>query len=227
MATLAELINAIDSMLNNIPSVGGSTSATAQRGLVEEKAYEAYIFGLCLQAVRSLGVEPTLLGISGTPTPFIFRGGPGQIHSTHKNYGYAFFDLAGLAYEIHCDIEYRGTSDMTHELDISILRADDAQSCRNQPDDPGSASLFGAWECKFYGGPLDKHLARAFVGLVDDLGHIRVCGFCSNSTHIQMHGYFEPKRRPYPHLDLSPYSESNESRFINILGAELKRIAKI
>ena len=48
---------------------------------VEEKAYEAYVFGLCLRAVRELSVTPVLRGITGPPAPFVFRGAPGQIHS--------------------------------------------------------------------------------------------------------------------------------------------------
>jgi hypothetical protein len=228
VSNLGDLIAAVDELLqHNHGFLGGSTSNVAQQGLIDEKAYEAYIFGLCLKAVRSLGVEPTLLGRTGVPDPFIFRGGPGQIHSTNKNYGYAHFDLAGFAFEIHCNIEYRGTSDMTHELDISILRAEDAEACRQQPDDPTSASIFGAWECKYYSSALQKHLARAFVGLIDDLGNLRLCGFCSNQTHVQMPSYFEPKRRPYPHLVLSPFSPTNEDRFVNTLGAELKRVAKL
>jgi hypothetical protein len=224
MATLAELQTSIDNLLKH-PKGAGSFSLVR---IVEEKAYEAYVFGLCLQAVRTLGITPTLLGITGSPTPFIFRGGPGQIHSTRRNYGYAYFDLAGIAFEIHCGVEYRGTSAMTHELDVSILRAEDATACRNNPDDPGSASVFGAWECKFYDSRLDKNLARSFVGLVDDLGsNIRLAGFCSNNWHKQMPDFFEPKRRPYPHLVLTPLSPNSEARFVQLLAAELKKMARL
>lgn len=224
MASLTDLEDAIDILLQHPLGVGSFNLVR----VVEEKAYEAYVFGLCLQAVRTLGITPTLLGISGAPNPFVFRGGPGQIYSTRRNYGYAYFDLAGMAFEIHCGVEYRGTSDMTHELDVSILRATDAAECRLNPDDPSSASIFGAWECKFYDGRLDKGLARSFVGLVDDLGsNIRLAGFCSNNWHTQMPDFFEPKRRPYPHLVLTPLAPNSEARFVQMLAAELKKMARL
>ena len=117
---------------------------------------------------------------------------------------------------------------MTHELDVSIMRSDEAVKCRTNPDDPGSASVIGAWECKFYDKRLDKGLARAFVGLLDDLGsNVRLEGFCSNEWHEQMPGFFQPKRRPYPHLRLTPLDPTSEARFVQTLAAELKKMAKL
>jgi len=164
MATLADLENAIDALLAH-PAGPGSYDLVRR---VEEKAYEAYVFGLCLRAVRELGVTPLLRGISAVPTPFVFRGAPGQIHSQYRNYGYASFTLNGYEFEIHAGVEFVGSSGMTHELDVCIMRAAEAQRCRARPDDPPCASVFGTWECKFYDQALQKHLARAFVGLVDD-----------------------------------------------------------
>src|SRR6266404_4601117 len=97
MATLTDLENAIDTLLDH--PAGLAQYQLVRR--VEDKAYEAYVFGLCLRAVRELGVVPILRGISGAPTPFVFRGGPGQIHSKARNYGYATFILNGRKFEIH------------------------------------------------------------------------------------------------------------------------------
>jgi hypothetical protein len=221
MASLIDLQNAIDSLLAH-PAGPGSYQLVQS---IEEKAYEAYVFGLCLRAVRELGVQPVLRGISAIPNPFIFRGGPGQIHSRYRNYGYASFELNGQGFEIHAGVEFVGTSGMTHELDVCIMRAQDAQNSRMQPNDPSAASLVGAWECKFYDKPLKKHLARAFVGLVDDLGtNIRLAGFCSNKTHDQMRSYFQAQRRPYPHLLLTPLDSWSENRFVGVLSADLKKM---
>ena len=221
MATLADLQNTIDALLAH-PSGPGSYQLIQP---VEEKAYEAYVFGLCLRAVRELGVQPLLRGISAVPNPFVFRGAPGQIHSTHRNYGYASFSLNQQEFEIHAGVEFVGTSGMTHELDVCIMRAEAAQACRQQPNDPAASNVFGAWECKFFDQSLDKHLARAFVGLVDDLGtNIRLAGFCSNRTHTQMRDYFQPQRRPYPHLLLTPLDPTSERRFVGVLSAELKKM---
>lgn len=221
MATLADLEAAIDALLNHPLGVGQYQLVR----VVEEKAYEAYVFGLCLRAVRELGATPVLRGISGLPNPFIFRGAPGQIHSTSRNYGYAEFVLNGYPFEIHAGVEFKGTSGMTHELDVCIMRGDDANKCRQQPDDPPPASLVGGWECKFYDGNLKKGLGRAFVGLIDDMGgNTRLSGLCSNSVHPQLRDYFQPQRRPYPHFRLTPLEPSNEDIFVNQIKGELKKM---
>src|SRR5690348_6137674 len=106
MATLADLEAAIDSLLDHPLGLGQYQLVQS----VESKAYEAYVFGLCLRAVRELGVTPVLRGITNLPIPFIFRGGPGQIHSTARNYGYAEFVLDGELFEIHAGVEFQGTS---------------------------------------------------------------------------------------------------------------------
>jgi hypothetical protein len=221
MATLTELENAIDALLDH--PLGVAQYQLVRR--VEEKAYEAYVFGLCLRAVRELGVTPVLRGISGPPVPFVFRGAPGQIHSTARNYGYAEFSVNGQAFEVHVGVEFRGSSGMTHELDVCIMRADDADQCRQQPDDPPSASLIAGWECKFYAGNLDKALGRSFVGLIDDMGtNLRLSGFCSNSSHVQLKDYFKPQGRPDRHFHMTPLEPSNEDIFVNQVKGAIKKM---
>lgn len=221
MATVADLERAIDTMLGHPLGLGQYKLAHPVQG----KVYEAYVFTLCLRAVRELGATHFLTGAQGLPSPFIFRGGPGQIHSTSRNYGYVVFDLEGSTFEIHAGVEFKGTSGMTHELDVCIMRSDDANKCRDQPDDPPSASLVGGWECKFYAGPLKKDLGRAFVGLMDDMGsNVRMSGFCSNSEHQKLREYFRPQRRPFPHFLLTPLHPSNEDVFVNLIKGELKKM---
>ena len=224
MATLSELEGAINALLNHPLGVGHYQLVRD----AEPKAYEAYVFGLCLRAVRELGAVPLLRGIAGAPNPFIFRGGPGQIHSRTRNYGYAEFDLGGESFEIHAGVEFKGTSGMMHELDVAVMRGADAAKCRQRPDDPSPASLVGGWECKFLGGDIAKHMGRAFVGLVDYLGgNLRLSGLCSNSSHSQLSDYFKPQRRPYPHFRLIPQETSNQDIFVNVLKAELKKMAGV
>ena len=221
MATLADLENAIDTLLAHPLGVRQYQLARPVGG----KAYEAYVFGLCLQAVRELGVNLVLRGVKGAPNPFVFRGAPGQIHSTSRNYGYAAFKLKDSSFEIHAGVEFRGSSGMTHELDVCIMRGDDAETCRMKPDDPRPASLVGVWECKFYAGTLQKRSGRAFVGLMDDMGtNVRLSGFCSNSVHSQLLEYFQPKRRPHPHFQLTPLEPSNENIFVNQIKGVLKKM---
>ena len=130
-----------------------------------------------------------------------------------------------VSFEIHAGVEFEGTSGMTHELDVCILRAEEANRCRTQPDNPSSASLIGGWECKFYAGTLPKGLGRAFVGLIDDMGsNTRLQGMCSNSTHPQLREYFRLQRRPHPHFQLTPLFPSNEEIFVNQIKGELKKM---
>ncbi len=223
MATLQDLENAINTLLGH--PLGINQYQLVRR--VEEKAYEAYVFALCMRAVRELEVTPVLRGINGSPNPFIFRGAPGQIHSTARNYGYVEFSLNGHNFEIHAGVEFKGTSGMTHEVDVCIMRAEDARNCcnPNSLDDPPPRSIIGGWECKFYAGNLQKSLGRAFVGLIDDMGsNLRLCGLCSNSGHDQLQRYFQPSRRPHPHFHLTPLEPSNEDIFVNQIKGELKKM---
>jgi hypothetical protein len=221
MTTLVQLEQAVDALLDHPLGLGNFRLIRS----VEEKAYEAYVFGLCLRAVRLLGSTPVLQGISGAPNPFVFRGAPGQIHSQHRNYGYAEFELGGQEFEIHCGVEFKGTSGMTHEIDVCVMKASEALACRTNPDDPKAASVVAAWECKFYAKSLDKSLGRAFVGLVDDLGtKFRATGLCSNSSHGQLKDYFSPKNRPDTHFTLSPLHPKNEERFVNDLASALHKL---
>jgi hypothetical protein len=222
MPTLVELEAAIDRLLQH-PNGGGRYRLVSR---TEPKAYEAYVFGLCLRAIRELGSTPVLRGISGSPIPFLFRGGPGQIHGARRNYGFASFQIAAEEFEIHAGVEFRGVSGMTHEIDVAILRASEARACRANLLDPASASLVAGWECKFYAGDLDKVLGRAFVGLIDDMGtNFRLSGICSNSQSAQLRTYLRPNRRPYAQFLLSPRYPSNEDTFVGLLKATLEKLA--
>ena len=222
MATTEDLERAIDQLLKH--PLGVKQYQVSQR--VVGKLYEAYVFGLCLRAVRELESSLTLCGIKGPSTPFIFRGAPGQIHSDAKNYGYAKFSLND-DYEIHAGIEFKGISGMTHELDVCIMKATYADKCRNPQslDDPPARSLVCGWECKFYTGSLPKNLGREFVGLMKDMGGIaRRSGLCSNSDHEQLRKYFSLPSRPYFCKKLTPLEPENEASFIYTIKTELRKL---
>lgn len=223
MTTLTDLENAIDALLAH-PAGPGSFLLAPHVG---PKAYEAYVFGLCLRAVRELGASPVLRAINGPPNPFIFRGGPGQIYSTDKNYGYAEFSIGSHTFEIHAGVEFAGTSGMAHELDVSIMRGEDAQRSRSpKPSDPEAAAIVAACECKFYFGTLDKWLVRAFVGLMDDMGtNPRFSALCSNQESRDIRMFLRPQRRPDPHLSLTPLNPDKESIFVGALKSVLNKLS--
>ena len=105
MATPQDLEAAIDAVLNHRLGIQHFQANQSIAG----KIYEAYVFSLCLRAILELDNSLTLHGISSgqleSSTPFVFRGGPGQIHSTTRDYGYAKFSLGDENYEIHSGIE--------------------------------------------------------------------------------------------------------------------------
>lgn len=223
MATIEDLERAIDQLLDHPLGVGQYQVSQHVAG----KLYEAYVFGLCIRAVREIGGTLTLCGIQGPSTPFVFRGAPGQIHSNAKNYGYAKFSLNGHNYEIHAGIEFKGKSEMTHELDVCIMMAKYAERCREPQsfDDPPARSLICGWECKFYTSKLPKNLGREFVGLMDDMGwKAWRGGLCSNSDHEQLRKYFSLQHRPYFYKKLTPLEPENEASFIDNIKTELRKL---
>lgn len=220
---LAAVEGAIDTLLDHPLGAGHYQVVQSVAG----KVYEAYIFGLCLRAAYELHSSPVLRGITGPPTPFIFRGAPGQIHSRARNYGYAEFSLGDQDFEVHTGVEFQGTSKTTHELDVCIMKADHALKCRDfrSLQDPPASSLICGWECKFYAGNLPKVSGRAFVGLLDDMGSkIRLGALCSNSDNPRLRNYFSLQRRPHFHYALTPLSPETEVSFVEQIKLELKKL---
>ncbi len=222
-------LNQLHAAINNLLQAGAHGAGYQLVRDVEEKAYEAYVFGLCVEAVRRCGGTIDYRTISGTPGPLLFRGGPGEIHSTHRNYGYAYCTLGTRQFEIHVDVEFEGTSRATHEIDVAILDADHADKCRTTPCDPKAAGLIAAFECKFYDDTLGISLAREFVGALDDLGSsVRERGLvCNRDGKASTKDYLQVKRRPQPHFLLSPLHPENEETLIGNLKAVLRKWAQI
>ena len=118
---------------------------------------------------------------------------------------------------------------MTHELDVCIMQASDADRCRDSQslDDPPAKSLICGWECKFYTSRLPKALGREFVGLMNDMGSkVRLSALCSNSDHEQLRKYFSP-RRLYFYKNLTPLEPEIETEFISNIKTELKKLTGI
>ena len=65
MTTLNELRTALDNLLN-LPAVG---SLLCLNSNTCERAYEAYVFSLCIAAVKKAGGSITLVGIKSSPNP--------------------------------------------------------------------------------------------------------------------------------------------------------------
>src|SRR5262245_58768378 len=97
-----------------------------------ERAFEAYVFSLCCEAVRRAGGSVILSGIRSGPQPatVVFRGAPGSMASKNQNFAYASCLLNQKKFEIHVDVEYQGTSGALHEIDVSVCDRNHADAVR-------------------------------------------------------------------------------------------------
>ena len=113
----------------------------------------------------------------------------------------------GRRFEIQNGVRVTGTSGILHELDVSLIDHEKAEHCRNNQADPSAKNVSCLIECKFYGGDLDLHLGREFVGLAKEFS-VRIRSFASNEASssvaklIKKHGGFEnfhlsPVNLPY------------------------------
>ncbi len=216
MATLADLQNAVNQVLGlpAIPAVLQLNSNT------RERAFEAYVFALLVNAVREAGGTADIFGIvSGiNPATVVFRGGPGLLGSSAQDYAYARCQVGNRNFEIHVDIQYEGSSGAIHELDVSLYEHDAADRVRRTPNlFAPTNKLHGAIECKFYDSTLGTALGRTFVGLVDDCGTLQLKLFSTNGRSQGLARYFSPKSRPNRFFQLSPLRPVQQAEFVTFI----------
>ncbi len=224
MATLQELKAAIDEVLG----INISGSLLILRSDTCERAYEAYVFALCVEAVRRAGGTATITGIISGPNPpaLVFRGGPGSLGSPSpsQDYCYADCDLNGKQFEVHVDVIFEGQSGASHEIDVSIIdkgHADDVRRLNRLPRT--NKNLIVAFECKFYESRPKVALARTFVGLVRDCSANRFDGFVANRTTDELEAYLSTSWSPQPFADLIPINRGAEDRFVRSLEQALRK----
>lgn len=226
MATLSDLRNAVESALD-LPAAGATLQLNSN---TRERAFEAYVFSLLVQAVRQAGGSAIIVGIrtGQAPSTVVFRGGPGRLGSQSKDYAYATCSLGGKHFELHVDVQYEGGSGAIHEVDVSVYDHRTADQMRqNQNQFAKSSKLYGAFECKFYDSTLGTVLGRTFVGLVADCGQMRMRAFCSNGPSPSLAKYLQPQNRPDLFLRLSPLRDVVEERFLNYFEQEFRQWAGV
>lgn len=225
MASLADLQTAVDRLFR----VAGTSTLIQLNRRTKDSAYEAYIFGLCIEAVRRLGGLVQIRTVSGqiNPNPIILRGAPGVIYSTLQDYAHAYCVLNGKAFEIHLDVEFIGQSTASHEIDVSFIWHDVAERCRVRTEYPRmSQHLIGAIECKFYSGNPGVMLARTFAGLVSDSSANRVEAFAYNRSSDEIAAFFSKVNSSECFDELTPLNKNYEEMFINYVMKELKKWSK-
>lgn len=223
MSTKADLESKIDRLL----SLPGSSRLLQLNSNTVERAYEAYIWALCKRAVERAGGNAVLTGIlSGqNPSPIVLRGSPGSMSSTAQNYCYIDCELHGKQFEIHLDVQYEGSSKATHEIDVSIYDHEGADMVRNTGRLPRSGKLLLAIECKFYtAAPVNTVQGREFVGLIRDFTKTRMNVFASNQATQNLKVYFTNKPIE-PFTNLEPSNPNTEDRFVECIAQALLKWA--
>src|SRR5688500_16347185 len=118
MPSLVDLQNSINALLG----IPGISAVLQLNSLTRERAFEAYVFSLIVNAIRQAGGTAIIHGNNSGANPpiVIFRGGPGLLGSAAQDFAYADCTLGNREFEIHVDVKYEGTSEVIHELDVSI-----------------------------------------------------------------------------------------------------------
>lgn len=103
------------------------------------------------------------------PSSMIFRGAPGSLTPRGRiRPGYLHLSRGRHDLEMHNSLQYRGMSGSLHEVDISVLAADEANECRRANNSPVGLPYVGL-ELKHYSGDLSIGLTRSMLMATTDL----------------------------------------------------------
>jgi hypothetical protein len=224
--SLAQLKALIDVVLS---SLSPNTAVYLNRNTADA-AYAGYIFGLVLQAVErvadpnSVRLDSAQSGPQQPPPPsvFVIRGAPGALHSVDQDFGFAVFGYKEQDYEIHLGVQYRGSSDVLHEFDISIIPAQDADDSRKKRRPPGPGKACAVFECKFYDKNLGIELGREFVGLRSDFTSVPMARLVTNSDSESVALFLKKNNRPKLSRRIEPGNANMEVEFVCAVADELR-----
>ncbi|MBR9910405.1 MAG: hypothetical protein GYB33_08660 [Gammaproteobacteria bacterium] len=221
MATFNDLYDAVSDILSSSVAVPSLQLNSATR----ERAFEVYVFCLIIKAVKQASGIVKIMGIKTgqNPNPIIFRGSPGHMSSQAQDFAYAECTLNNKEFEIHLGVQYVGTSTALHEVDVSLFDHDRADQIRLEGILPSTRNLRAAIECKFYDSNLGVTLGRTFVGLVSDLGGLKIKIFASNGRSSGLADYFSKSDRPNPFFALTPLRPDIEDRFVRSVEQDLRK----
>jgi hypothetical protein len=198
------LINAIQSSLT-IP-IRSHSETTPKYDL-----YEVYLFGLCIQAAETIGMNVSFRDATGAPTKsLVLRTSPSSIWSKTQQFTHATLSLHGSSrLEVHLGIYVRAGSGVSHEADIVVIEATEAARARVQQNDPRVNQAAIVIEAKFYSTNVRLRTGREFLGLVADFGSGSPI-FVSSSPGGSVHRLLSYRSRS-GHFELIPEStQENE-----------------
>jgi hypothetical protein len=194
-------LNQLKQLVDNLLGRSGANQLLQLNSNTCERAYEAYVLALCVEAVRNAGGTAILTGIQTGPNPTIvvFRGAPGDMASTKQDFCYADCVLGPKRFEIHADVVYEGQSGASHEIDVSIyLRSIPCERRQSGRAARTNKYLIATIECKFYQSTPGMALARTFVGLVRDCSKNRIDAFACNQSSPGLDSFLSTTGHPSP-----------------------------
>lgn len=170
--TPAALLASLGANLPNaIPTTMRASGPSATPG---NDLYEAYLFGLVLEAARkqSYGVQ-IRTDRPRAPSAFHLRRSPGRLcnglSKSGQRFTHGLLSTGGRPdLEVHTGVYVVGKSHVTHEADVLVLPATVAQRCRAVQVDPPSSSALLLIEAKYYTVPVTIGTGREFLGLRHD-----------------------------------------------------------
>lgn len=224
--TLPQLKKLIDAVLQGItPNMGVQLNRNTA-----DAAYAGYVFGLVLRAIERVA-DPNSVRLDSAlstsfpatpPTIFVIRGSPGPLHSKTQDFGHAVFGYRGDEFEVHLGVQFRGSSAVLHEFDISILNRIDADDSRNRRQPSGSGKPCAIFECKFYDNKLGIELGRELVGLRSDFQSVPIVRLVTNSDSASVALFLKKNNRPKMSRLIEPGNSSMEQEFVHAIADELR-----
>tara|TARA_R110002072_G_C7959798_1_gene533789 strand:+ start:550 stop:1221 length:672 start_codon:yes stop_codon:yes gene_type:complete len=160
-------------LLNGInAALGAAVTPSLTAASSTNDLYEAYVFSVVLEVAKSEGGTVAFSDMHGnTPSILLFRTGPSVLYHATQNYCHGIIQFAAKpTLELHQGVYARGISKVRHELDVSVIWKDEADTCRASQVDPRYNKVVLAAECKMYQTSyLTVKLGREFIGYATDL----------------------------------------------------------
>lgn len=119
-------------------------------------------------------------------------------------------------------MQYRGSSDVLHEFDISIVPSQAANESRQTKRPPGPWKPCAVFECKFYDKNLGIELGREFVGLRSDFTAVPIARLVTNADSESVALFLKKSNRPKLSRHIQPNNKNMEDEFIYAIADELR-----
>lgn len=218
MSTATDLLQRIQAALQ------GATAAGLNIASKTWDLYEAYLFGLVLNAARAEGATVTYENVTGALVAnLVFPTSPRFLKTSTAGYTHAVLTFGSPVpdLEVHTGVYVAGSSGCVHELDVLVVRRDAAAAVRSAAvakGTPRAKDLVLLLEAKFYElTKLGISETRDFWGLQADFES--VARFFVLSKDADPPSRFLARRKVLPELQapVVPSDAAGEARLTGLL----------